>query len=330
MAEEKMFTTGSASFAVQSQNYFNKNLLKTTLDTLQMEKLCTRYPLPANMGTKTMTMFKRTTRAQASDVKELTEGTPDDNWSRTELESLDITIKQYGDKSKMSDVASQTELFNQLKLESKRMGESCALKIDQLIMSEAVLNSTQKLYAGSKTFAELKSATAGASNVLSCAKVLAIAQFLKKKRAPKFAGGYYVAVLTPEQVFDLQQDADWKDLNVHNRGGKAIFKNEIGEIHGVKILETTAGWVEGDTEGTLVEDGNIFTGLFMGSDVIGIADLAGAPSARKPVFIHNNKADKSDPLNQFQTIGWKGFFAQKLLQPEWLVTLRTKTLMPTA
>ena len=330
MADTNMYTTASNTYKTQSQNYFNKKLLATAVELLQMQRLCTLYPLPKNMGTKTVTMFKRKTSGNASDVKELTEGTPDNNWSKTELESLDVTIKQYGDKSKMSDVASYTELFNQLKLETERMGESCALKVDQLIMEEAVKNATQKLYAGGNDFATLKGAEASATNVLSCKKVLAISQLLKKKRAPKFAGGSYVAVLTPEQVYDLQQDADWKNLNVHNRGGKAIYKNEVGEIHGVKILETTAGWVESTAENTLDEAGDIFTGLFMGRDVLGSVDLAGAPSARKPVFIHNNKADKSDPLNQFQTIGWKGFFATKLLQPEWLVTVRTKSLMPNA
>ncbi len=313
--------------AVARQIYFNKKLLQTVTEMLQMQKLCTQYPMPKNKGTMAMKMFKRA-KAEADSVKELTEGTPDNNWSRTNLTGIDVQIKQYGEKSKISDVASETDLFNQLNIECERMGEACALFIDNLIMKEAITEATQKLYAGASNFADLVQADASASTVINCKKVLAIAQFLKKKRAPKFEGNHYIAVLTPEQIFDLQQDEDWKTLNVHNRGGKAIYKNEVGEIHGVKILETTAGWVESNTVDTLDPTGNIFSGIFMGKGALGVSDLAGAPSAKKASFIHVRGADKSDPLDQFQTVGWKGYFGKKLLEPDWLVTVRTKSMMP--
>ena len=166
-------------------------------------------------------------------------------------------------------------------------------------MNEAVQNATKKLYAGADDFAKLKAATASSTTTINCAKVLAVAQYLKKMRAPKFAGGYYVGVLTPEQVFDLMQDPDWKTLNVHNRGGK-----------------------------TYSASGGIYNALFMGKGALGTVDLAGGKSAKKPSFIHVRGADKSDPLDQYQTVGWKGYFAQKLLEPDWLIDVRTKTLMP--
>ena len=287
------------------QTYFNRKLLKTVTEMLQMAPLCTKYSLPKNQGTTTIRMFKRA-KAEKDSVKALTEGTPDSNWSRTNLTGIDVALKQYGDKAKISDVASETDLFNQLDIECKRMGEACALFVDNLIMEEAVKNATKKIYAGATDFATLKA----------------------KMRAPKFSGGYYVAVMTPEQVYDLMQDDNWKTLNVHNRGGKAIYNNEVGMIHGVRILETTAGWTESSAENTYDAAGGIYNALFMGEGALGTVDLAGGKSARKPSFIHVRGADKSDPLDQFQTVGWKGYFAQKLLEPDWLVDVRTKTLMP--
>ena len=309
------------------QTYFNRKLLKTVTEMLQMAPLCTKYSLPKNQGTTTIRMFKRA-KAEKDSVKALTEGTPDSNWSRTNLTGIDVALKQYGDKAKISDVASETDLFNQLNIECKRMGEACALFVDYLIMEEAVKNATKKIYAGATDFATLKAATASAATTMNCSRVLAVAQFLKKMRAPKFSGGYYVAVMTPEQVYDLMQDDNWKTLNVHNRGGKAIYNNEVGMIHGVRILETTAGWTESSAENTYDAAGGIYNALFMGEGALGTVDLAGGKSARKPSFIHVRGADKSDPLDQFQTVGWKGYFAQKLLEPDWLVDVRTKTLMP--
>ena len=312
---------------IARQTYFDRKLLAVTTDMLQMVPLCTKYSLPKNKGATTIRMFKRA-KGTASDVEELTEGTPSSTYTRTDLTGIDVPLKQYGDKSKISDVASETDLFDQLDIECERMGEACALKLDNLITAEAVTNATKKLYMGSKDFATLSAASASKDVVINCATVCAISQYLKKKGVPKFAGGYYVAVLTPEQSYDLMQDADWKDLNKRWDSGKAIYKNEVGQIHGVKILETSEGWTEGDTEGTFESDGDIFTGLFMGKGALGTVDLAGAKSAKKPTFIHVRGADKTDPLDQYQTVGWKGYFAQKLLEPDWLITLRTKTLMP--
>lgn len=263
-------------------------------------------------------------------METLTEGTPSSNWSRTELTGIDVPLVQYGEKSKISDVASETDLFDQLEIECDRMGEACALKLDNLIMAEAIANSDYNTYAGVSAFSGYTASgfTTTTTHCMSCKQILTISQHLKKMKAPKFSGGHYVGVLTPEQVYDLQQDDDWKDLNVHNKGGKAIYKNEIGEIYGVKILETTADWVEKATEGTLDATGTIYAGLFMGKGALGTVDLEGSKSAKKPSFIHVRGADKTDPLDQFQAVGWKGFFAKKLLEPKWLVTLRTKTLMP--
>ena len=317
----------STTNANARQTYFDRKLLETAVEMLQMQPLCTKYSLPRNKGTTTIRMFRRT-KAERDSVVELTEGTPDSHWTHADLTYVDVPLKQYGDKAKISDVVGETDLFDQLNLECERMGEACALKVDYLITNEAIQNATKKLYAGATDFDTLKTAEASSSTTINCAKVLAISQFLKKMRAPKFKGGYYVGVLTPEQAFDLQQDPDFKDLNVHNRGGKAIYKNEIGEIHGVKILETTAGFIESATEKTYDAAGTIYNALFLGRDALGAVDLAGAKSARKPSFIHVRGADKSDPLDQYQTVGWKGYFAQKLLEPNWLVNLRTKTLMP--
>ena len=312
---------------IARQMYFDRKLLTVAKDMLQMLPLCTLYSLPKNKGATIIRMFKRA-KGEKDSVKELTEGSPDSNWSRTDLTGIDVPLKQYGEKSKISDVASETDLFNQLNIECVRMGEACALHVDYLIMNEAIQNATKKVYAGATDFAKLAAAEASSSTTINCARVLSIAQYLKKRGAPKYSGGSYVGVLTPEQAFDLMQDPDWKTLNVHNRGGKAIYQNEIGMIHGVRILETSAGWVEGETEKTYDSAGDIYSALFMGRGALGAVDLAGAKSAKKPSFIHVRGADKADPLDQFQTVGWKGYFAQKLLEPDWFVNLRTKSMMP--
>ena len=325
-----MVTTTTAPSSNRRDNYFQRKLLKHAVEMLQMANVCSQFELPMNKATTTLRMFKRA-KATADTVETLTEGTPSANYSSTDLIPVDVALKQYGEKCKISDVRTETDLFNQLDIEVERMGESCALKLDNLIMSNTVAKNLSKgahVYGGgAASFTALGSAQAATSKI-TCADVLAAAQYLKKKRAPLYSGGYYVGILSPEQVYDIRTDPDFKDLNVHNKGGERIYKNEIGEIHGVKLLETTVPWVESSTEGTFDAEGTIFTALFMGFQAVGTVKLAGAKSMLKPTFIYNDKPDKSDPLNQFKVAGWKGYFATEVLDNDWVLSLRTKTTMP--
>ena len=62
--------------------------------------------------------------------------------------------------------------------------------------------------------------------------------FLKKQKAPYFEGGKYVAVIHPSVSYDLRSHPDW--LEVHKYAAtREIFEGEIGELHGVRFVEST-------------------------------------------------------------------------------------------
>ena len=60
---------------------------------------------------------------------------------------------------------------------------------------------------------------------------------LKKMYAPTFEGKY-VCILHPSVAFDLRQDEAW--IAAHQYAGATeLFSGEIGELHGVRFVETT-------------------------------------------------------------------------------------------
>ena len=60
---------------------------------------------------------------------------------------------------------------------------------------------------------------------------------LKKMNAPTF-DGKYVCIIHPSVAFDLRQDEAW--IAAHQYAGATeLFSGEIGELHGVRFVETT-------------------------------------------------------------------------------------------
>ena len=60
---------------------------------------------------------------------------------------------------------------------------------------------------------------------------------LKKMNAPTFAGKY-VCIILPSVAVDLRSDPDWVAAHQY-AAATELFSGEIGELHGVRFVETT-------------------------------------------------------------------------------------------
>jgi N4-gp56 family major capsid protein len=141
------------------------------------------------------------------------------------------------------------------------------------------------------------------------------ATWLKKNKAPKI-NGYYVALIHPSVAYDLRQSEEWKEFHKYN-DVTPIFKGEIGELHGVKFIETTNAkiWDNGDaTDGSVV-----YATLFLGAKAFGILD----PEGEGMEMIVKTKEQIGGPLNQFSTIGYKFCHGAKILYQERLLRVES-------
>lgn len=309
--------------------YYQQKLLKHAIEYLVLDQFGVQHDLPKNVGTLTTRFFKRSI-ASASDVQLIQEGTVITGPTNSTLTPIDVELSQYGDFIKLSDTRKLTDLMSQMDIESRRMGESAALHFDNLIREEIVPNVTavgHKRYAqGIANFNALVAANA-ADSCLTVRDLVRAKTQLKNKRAPLFGDKTYVAIVSPNGAYDLTRDDEWKKVNEFQHSEK-IFKGEIGTIMGVRVVEATNPWQEAavnDSEGTFVADGPIETAIVVGMEAYATVKLAGTKSPMAPQLIYNDKPDKSDPLNQFVTAGWKGWYAAKLLDENFAVTIRHKS-----
>ena len=141
------------------------------------------------------------------------------------------------------------------------------------------------------------------------------ATWLKKNKAPKINGSY-VALIHPSVAYDLRQSEEWKEYHKYNDTAP-IFKGEIGELHGVRFIETTNGkiWDNGDkTDGSVV-----YATLFLGAKAFGILD----PEGEGMEMIVKTREQIGGPLNQFSTIGYKFCHGAKILYQERLLRVES-------
>ena len=109
-----------------------------------------------------------------------------------------------------------------------------------------------------------------------------------------------------------------------------MFTGEIGELHGVRFIETTEAKVfngEGcpvktaadESNGTPAEYYSVYATLFLGKDAYGMID----PEGGNMEMIIKDKGQVGGPLNQFSTLGYKFSSAAKILYQDRMVRVES-------
>ena len=137
--------------------------------------------------------------------------------------------------------------------------------------------------------------------------------WLKKNKAPKISGKY-VAIIHPSVAYDLRNSEDWKEFHKY-ADTTPIFNGEIGELHGVRFVESTNAkiWKESS------DNSATYATLFMGAKAFGILD----PQGEGMEMIVKTKEQIGGPLNQFGTIGYKFCHGAKILYQERLLRVES-------
>jgi N4-gp56 family major capsid protein len=145
---------------------------------------------------------------------------------------------------------------------------------------------------------------------------------LKKNKAPFFEGNKYVAVIHPSVTYDLRSSKDWNEVHKY-AATREIFEGEIGELHGVRFIETT--------EAPIVIQGSgssafaVYLTLFFGKDAFGVVD----PEGMGMEMIIKSQEQVGGPLNQFSTVGYKFENAAKILYQERMLRVESASFYST-
>lgn len=304
-------TTLLPNLAPEVKTFYDKNLIEEASAALVHDQFGQKRPIPKNGG-KTIEFRKFASLPKA--LTPLTEGvTPDGK--NLKVTAITAEVAQYGDYVVMSDVLELTAIDPVGVETSTLLGNQMGLTMDTVTRNE-LHSGTNVSYCpkvaadGAET--EVTSRTAlDETCQLTVKMVQQTVAKLKGQNAPKI-NGKYVAIIHPYVAYALMRDPEW--VHAHTYGGTTnLFTGEIGEIAGVRFVETTEA---------KVYDNGVFGTLFMGANAYGVVDINGGGAE----FIYKPKgsAGTADPLDQRSSAGWKGMKTAKILVDNYIVRVESK------
>lgn len=225
------------------------------------------------------------------------------------MTSIEATTTQHGDYVSVSDRLELEAYDDVIYGATEEMGAAEGETYDTLTRNILIAGNSVA-YAGDKT----SRAALTNTDILTPVMVAKAATWLKKNKAPKI-DGYYVAIIHPSVAFDIRNSDEWKEYHKYNDVAP-IFKGEIGELHGVRFVESTASkiWAGAGADGVAV-----YASLFLGKDAFGVLD----PQGEGMEMIVKTKEQIGGPLNQFSTIGYKFCHGAKILYQERMLRVES-------
>jgi N4-gp56 family major capsid protein len=314
----------------QLRPHFEKKLLTTAQHTLVFDQFARDGDLPRNIGSRTVRFFRR----EEADLSRpgapiaLTEGVAPTVSRDVTYQSVEVSLSQRGQVAKVTDVVNHVGLLNYMNSTIFLMGQECALDADSIIRDQLTAGLNKRYAGGFASFSALKAGTAASARITP-QDVLDAATQLRVNKAVPIQGKAFVLVVPPQVERDIRNNPEWQNMVRYQYADK-LFNNEIGDLHGVRLVSHTNPFVEGATEGTYTTNHSdadaVFSSYCLASEAYGVTkmtSLGGSPF--KPSIIINDKPDSLNPLAQYMTVGWKSYWGSTVLNPKFGITLKSKT-----
>jgi len=296
--------TDTTALAPLMTKYYDRLFIKREMDTIVLEQFSQKRKLPQAEG-QDVVFSRYLPLARATTP--LTEGA---NPTGVDLSSanVSVTVKEYGNWTKISKRVSLTAIDPKIKEASSIMSQNAAETIDRLIREELFTGATPLLANSKGALSSI-----AASDTLNASDLRKAVRNIKKNKARRFSDGYFVFVIGPDTAHDLMGDSVW--VNAHTyKDGTELYKGELGRLHGARCVETTDQKSEASTV-------TVYSNFLIGADSYGTVELKGD---ERHIYVTTPGPQSTDnPLARFGTIGWAQSFAVKVLVATWIINLKT-------
>ena len=302
-------TTTAEGLSAEMKTFYDMTLIDEATAALVHDQFGQKRPVPANGG-KTVEFRKFAALDKA--LTPLTEGvTP--AGKRMEVSTVTAELNQYGDYITQSDVLELTALDNTILEATKLLGRQAGLTLDTVVRN--ILHSGTNVSYCPKVEGGVETPITSRDDLdkncqLTVDVVHQVVAKLRAQNAPTIRGKY-VAIIHPYVAYDLMRDPEW--IGTHQYADpKAIFEGEIGELGGVRFVQTTEA---------KVYEGGIFGTLFLGDGAYGVSEITGG--GLQTIVKQKGSAGSADPLDQRSSVGWKAMKTAEILIPAYMVRVES-------
>ena len=295
--------TSQSSMAPTWKTFYDTALLENARESMVFTQFGKKQPMKGGK----VEWRKFDTFAKA--LTPLTEGVipTGQNFGMTKIEG---EITQHGDFVAVSDRLELESYDDVIFGATEEMGAAEGETYDTLTRNILIAGNSFSYCPNGTTEVKSRSEITDAC-ILTPEMVNKAATWLKKNKAPQI-DGYYVALIHPSVAFDLRNSEEWKEYHKYSDVAP-IFKGEIGDLHGVRFVETNEAkiWKNGET--------SVYATLFLGKDAFGVLE----PEGEGMEMIIKPKGQIGGPLEQFSTIGYKFCHGAKILYQERMLRVES-------
>ena len=228
--------SGSNTLTPENKTFYDTALLENAKPEMVHNQFGKKQNLPRNSG-KTVEWRKFNTLANAS---QLTEGVIPTG-QKLGVSAMTDSIEQFGTYVSVSDILDLTAIDPVVMEAQVELSASAGRTQDELARNDLVTG-TNVLYAQKTSGGALVDVTSRSgldmTAVLTPDTVKRARTKLKKLHAPTMSDGKYVAIIHPSVAYDLTSHKDWIEYHKY-AATKEIFAGEIGELDGVRFVEST-------------------------------------------------------------------------------------------
>jgi len=296
--------TGTGASATKPNAYYDKLMLNLLVQT---EFMHTKFAQERNMPSRAgdTVNFRRIQKLTPS-LTPLVEGVTPDGLNG-QVTAMTVSTQQYGDYLAFSDLVDVTQIDPIVKEYTIELARMFREKLD-LIVRDELNGGSNVFYAGGKT----TRATLASGDKPTIDGFRKIVLAMKKNFVKPAMNERYVAFVTPDVAFDLQDDAKFLKAYEIGQNNSPQIKGELADVYGIKFIELNNAKVFVDA-GTAGAD--VHSSIVLGQKPYGITKINGQGVQTFTKGL--GSSGTSDPLNQRQTIGVKiNAFAVKRLYEE--------------
>lgn len=228
------------TLAPTMKTFYDTALLENARAKLYYAQFAKKQPLPRNHG-KSVEWRKFNTFAKAT---QLVEGVIPTG-QKMGLVTITGSIDQFGTYTAISDRLELHAYDPIIMVATEEMGASGA-ETQELLIRDALYAGTNVLYCKKVTIATgAETAVTGETGLaddgtyhcrLTPQMINRAVTIMKKNKVPQINGKYY-AVIHPSVAEDLRSSKDWIEYHQY-AAPQEIFNGEIGELHGVRFVES--------------------------------------------------------------------------------------------
>lgn len=223
------------------------------------------------------------------------EGDPPDVESMT-IGWHEFSVTQRGRLVGLTDVAMGLSPHELMSVAAERVAYDALMTVDKSIADSVVIDP-----AGTTGLEGIALTGPAVGTGLTAAHIRRWVADMKFNLIPTFPDGYYVAMIHPDLVFDLQSDTSiggWIEASKYGNPDN-LLTGEIGRMYGIRFVESFVG----THTGAAGAGNDTYNTVVFGPDYFAFGDLQSVQS-----YMVRPGGDHSDPLAQKGLVGYKGMW----------------------